>query len=128
MKIILIVVLKVKINPIFVYMKAFVYAIKCPVLKRIIYVGATINTKTRFNAHRYGSKRSVIGMYIIDLKSKGMKVEFEILEEITLSHPCMTHELYTAEQNWIKTITDKGIDLLNQKYGPKGPRTKKQVL
>lgn len=104
-------------------MKSVIYGIRCPVLRRIVYIGTTINTKSRFRAHRSGNYNTEIGLYVKSLKLMSLNVEFEILEDVsTCDYP------YSIEGEWIQRTLDSGIELLNQKGGPKGPRNKQQIL
>ncbi len=120
MKINIIILLQLKINAIFVSMKGFVYGIKCPILKRIIYIGATMNTKSRFSAHRSGNYRTKIGLYVKSLRLMNLNISFEILEEVDISNRIFAFDVYIQESIWIKNTLDKGIELLNYTGGPKG--------
>ena len=105
-------------------MKAIVYSISCPILKRIIYVGASYSFNTRKKAHRCGNYRTEIGKYVKSLRLMGYFPIFDIIEEYHINNHLETYKMYAREQFYIDLFTGDGIELLNQKYGTAGVGTK----
>jgi len=105
-------------------MAACVYAIKCPITKSVVYVGRTLDSYSRFIAHRKNKENTLIGIWMRNILSKGLKPEFEILEEV-VNVPtdfmerksfckCKMDEL---EFKWMFFYLKAGADLLNMKRG-----------
>lgn len=92
-------------------MIGYVYIIKSPYSKRVVYVGSTIQSlKCRLSAHLCESKNKNAPLHIY-LRALKRPPIIELLKQIEVSD---ISELRTEEKNTIEYFYNSGIKLLNR--------------
>lgn len=94
----------------------YIYGLCDPGSSTVRYVGKTFNVRDRLAQHLYKKRVTVNGMnpcatWIDSLKESGQRPDLIVLEETT------EEEWEAKEQEWIKTLIDQGIELLNVSAG-----------
>lgn len=94
----------------------YIYGLCDPGSSTVRYVGKTFNVKTRLAQHLYKRGGTINGMnpctvWVDELKRNGQRPDLIVLEETT------EDEWEAKEQEWIKTLTEQGVELLNVSAG-----------
>lgn len=95
---------------------AYIYGLCDPGSSTIRYIGKTVNIKSRLAQHLYKAQTTTYKMnpcavWIDELKLNGQRPDLIVLEETT------EDEWEAKEQEWIKTLTEQGNELLNVSAG-----------
>lgn len=87
----------------------FIYLLKNPITKQVIYVGQTINPKDRLRSHLSEARRCKrkINKMVLEILEAGSQPVMEILEK------CDQYNWKEREQYWIKYYFEDGNDLGN---------------
>jgi group I intron endonuclease len=94
----------------------FIYALKCPLMGEIRYIGKSDNPKERFRKHitRSFKKSNHRECWIQSLLESGKKPELEILDEVNF-------EFWASlEAAYIQFYTELGFPLVNSTLGGEG--------
>jgi hypothetical protein len=91
----------------------FIYCLRCPIDKRVVYVGQTVSPDKREAQHSSLRSFQTIGKFswLKELKEVGLSPIFEILEE------CEFDQMGERELHWIKHFVEKGCRLFNRPVG-----------
>lgn len=95
----------------------YIYTLSNPVNNALLYVGCTVNLKSRYNDHmsnhseRLPMKRKE---YIDDLKAEGIQLVMEVIDEIDSNN---SRYVYQIELAWIRIMELRCGELLNEHTG-----------
>lgn len=98
-------------------LKIFIYTLNCPITGLVRYVGKTNNIKERFRKHISERNKTKKCKWIIGLKNKNLKPQFEVIDE------CGSDNWQDVERGYIKLFKSFGAELLNQMPGGEGGAT-----
>ena len=75
--------------------KSFIYQIVCPITNDVVYIGYTINPKSRFSYHlNNGFEFNKKALFIRWLLSKNLTPKFEIIKEFNSISEAKEYEKY----------------------------------
>jgi len=94
--------------------KNYVYLIRCPKDKAVIYVGQTCNPKSRFSFHKCGIGKTPIAKYMKELRDCGLIPIFEIIQEFPMSVRGLILTNKSERENIFKYYNDKSARILNR--------------
>jgi len=92
----------------------FIYTLEHPITKEIRYIGKTNNLKIRLGNHLCNKDRTHKVNWIKSLKTKGLKPEMKILDEVD------EVDWSFWEKYWIAQFKIWGINLVNETEGGEG--------
>lgn len=89
--------------------RMFIYFLRCPLTGALRYIGCTRDPKWRAAAHNNARCGTLTAEWVLDLRAKGLRPTFEIVEEVFGEKAA-----YRRESELIRTWRDEA-DLLNLK-------------
>lgn len=100
-------------------MSTYIYGLKCPLRRKIMYIGKSTKPEKRFSQHLGGAARGEYthktAIWLNELRKRGLTPELVILEEV----PGLT-TWQAAEKAWILLARKKGWPLTNSTSGGQG--------
>jgi DNA-binding XRE family transcriptional regulator len=90
-------------------MERLIYGLRCPVTKRIHYIGKSTQGMRRPLQHLSDSHSAKIREWVNDLAELNYKPEIVIIQEVIESE-----DIDMAERVWISRYIDRGATLLNE--------------
>lgn len=86
-----------------------IYSITCPIQKKVMYVGQTVDPKSRFKSYFTASTGTSIDIYIKSLMSKKLKPTF------TIHIRCDEEKLDSEEYTLLDKFVADGFFMLNRR-------------
>lgn len=99
-----------------------VYALECPILHAVFYVGCTIRPHKRWEQHKYVSQQKAIRDWFAELKAMGHEPIMFVLQRVEPT------EARSAERRWIEHYSRVSPFLLNQRGLGDGNKTRRRRL